>query len=141
MLHDLVVDSRHTIPAKDFSFVAVRASGAGGQNVNKVSSKVELRFDLPNSNALPHDVKERLAALAKNRLDAEGRIVVTSQKTRDQIRNLDDALEKVAELVRAALFVPKKRKKTRPSRGSVERRLDSKRKRSTTKAGRRSDHD
>ena len=141
MLHDLVVDSRHTIPAKDFSFEAVRASGPGGQNVNKVSSKIELRFDLPRSNALSLEVKERLAALAKNRLDAEGRVIMLSQKTRDQVRNLEDAFEKLAELIRAAIFVPKRRKKTRPTRGSVERRLDAKKKRSSTKEGRRVGND
>ncbi|MFO0676916.1 MAG: alternative ribosome rescue aminoacyl-tRNA hydrolase ArfB [Polyangiaceae bacterium] len=141
MLHDLAVDARHVIPSRELAFVAVRASGPGGQNVNKVSSKVELRFDLPGSIAFSAEEKARIVNLAKNKLDAEGKIVVVSQKTRDQARNVEDALEKLAELLRAGLFVPKRRKKTRPGRGAIERRLGEKRHRSDTKATRRGGFD
>ncbi|CAG0996135.1 hypothetical protein GPROT1_03438, partial [Gammaproteobacteria bacterium] len=87
---DLVVTERVTIPDADLSWTAVRGSGPGGQNVNKVASKVDLRFDLEGTQALSADVKRRLTALASGRLDAEGRILITSQLTRDQGRNLED---------------------------------------------------
>jgi ribosome-associated protein len=91
--------------------------------VNKVSSKVELRFDLPGTRCLDDAVKERLRALAASRLDASGWILVTSQRTRDQPKNLDDARAKLAALVVKALVVPTPRKATKPSRGVKERRL------------------
>ncbi|CAN5603936.1 alternative ribosome rescue aminoacyl-tRNA hydrolase ArfB [soil metagenome] len=133
----LVVDSRVSIPDTDLVWHAVRASGPGGQNVNKVSSKVELRFDLRSTTALTAPVKERLSALAKNAIDGDGFLHVNSQKTRDQRQNLEDARAKLAELIRQALFVPKTRRKTKPTRGSVRRRLEGKAHRSEIKAGRR----
>ncbi len=133
----LVVDARISIPDSDLPWHAVRASGPGGQNVNKVSSKIELRFDLGNTTALAPDVKARLSALAKNAIDGEGFLHVTSQATRDQRQNLEDAKNKLATLIRQALFVPKKRRKTRPTRGSVERRLTSKAHRARIKTDRR----
>lgn len=133
----LPVNQRITLPARDLSWSAVRASGAGGQNVNKVASKVELRFDLPATTALDGPVKTRLARLARNRLDADGRIVIVRQRHRDQARNLEDAREALAELVRAALVRPKKRRPTRPSRASKERRLEAKKARGATKRARR----
>jgi ribosome-associated protein len=126
------------LPAGDFVIDAVRSSGPGGQNVNKVASKIELRFDLANTAALAEEVKGRLRALAKNRLDAEGRILITSQKTRDQLKNLEDAREKLRDLVLQALSTPKPRQKTRPSRGAVQRRLNEKKVRSGIKRQRTS---
>jgi ribosome-associated protein len=126
MSEPLFVDARVTIPGLDLAWTAARAGGPGGQNVNKVSSRVELRFDLPATKALDPAAKDRLRTLAKNQLDAEGRLVVRSDKTRDQGRNLEDARAKLAELVRQALVVPKKRRPTRPTRGSKMRRLDEK---------------
>lgn len=119
----LRVDENVVIPAADLTWSAARAGGPGGQNVNKVSSKVELRFDLPGTRCLDDAVKDRLRALAASRLDASGWILVTSQRTRDQPKNLDDARAKLAALVAKALTVPKARKATKPSRGVKERRL------------------
>lgn len=133
MSDDLTIDGKVRIPAAELSWKAVRSGGPGGQNVNKVASKVDLRFDLPASTALGSAVKARLRRLARNRLDAEGRLVVTSQATRDQARNLEDARRKLAELIREALRPPKRRKKTRPSRAAKERRLKEKKKRKERK--------
>lgn len=132
-----MVNERVTIPARQLSWSAARSGGPGGQNVNKVSSKVDLRFDLDASELSPV-VKMRLRTIARNRIDADGAILVTSQLTRDQPRNLEDAREKLAELVRQALFVPKARKPTKPSRGSVRRRLEEKRHASDKKRARSS---
>jgi len=114
----LVIDDKVTLPGHDLEWTAVRASGPGGQNVNKVSSKIELSFDFEDSIALSEPVKARIRVLAKNTLDAEGRLLVTSQKTRDQAKNLADARDKVKELVLKALVVPKTRKPTKPSKGA-----------------------
>ena len=120
---------------------SVRASGPGGQNVNKVASKIELVFDVARTTTLADDVKARLRALAGSRIDAVGCLRITSQESRDRLKNLDTAREKLATLVRAALFVPKKRRPTRATKGSKERRLDGKKrdgekKRARTTSGR-----
>ena len=135
----LRINSTLSVPAADLSWRAVRASGAGGQNVNKVSSKVELRFDLPGTTALDEGVKARLRAIARGRLDADGRIVVVSQATRDQPKNLADARAKLADLVVRALVPPRPRKPTRPTAGSRERRLSQKQHRARRKADRRAE--
>lgn len=127
---------RITISARDLQWTAVRSPGPGGQNVNKVATKIDLRLDVEACEALTPAVKQRLRALPGARFDAEGRLLVTSSATRNQIRNLDDARDKLAALVRAAAFVPKRRRKTRPSAASKRRRLDAKRSRASTKAGR-----
>lgn len=114
------------IPDSAFQWKAVRASGPGGQNVNKVASKVELRVDLAQIRGLDQAARERLRNLVASRLDAAGQLLVTSQRTRDQGRNLEDAKEKVRELVDRAFVVPKTRRPTRPSRAAKARRVDAK---------------
>lgn len=141
MIAPVVVSPNVVLPPQDFTFAATRSSGPGGQNVNKVASKVELRFDLVGTRALSTPQKSRLRSLAAGKLDAEGRVVVTSQLTRDQVRNLEDARDKIRTLVAQALVTPKARKKTRPSRSAVERRLDEKRRAGARKAERRGSSD
>jgi ribosome-associated protein len=128
----LQVDDRLVISADYLSWSAVRASGAGGQNVNKVSSKVELLFDIEGCPLRP-DVKARLATLTAKRRSADGRVRITSQATRDQPKNLEDAREKLAELIRAALIVPVIRRPTKPTRGSKVRRGEAKRRQAQKK--------
>jgi ribosome-associated protein len=133
----LVVNESLTIPTALLSWSAVRASGPGGQNVNKVASKVEVRFDFASWAGLDEAAKARLRSLARNRLDGEGRLLVVSQRTRDQQRNLDDARDKVRILVERALEPPTVRKSTRPTRAAKARRVDSKRRVASKKQARR----
>ncbi len=133
----LTITSRLVIPASDLTWTAVRSSGPGGQNVNKVASKVELRFALEQSASLSPIVKSRLRVLAAHRLTREGDLLITSQLTRDQSRNLQDALDRLAALIRQALVVPRLRRPTRPTHASVERRLSGKRHQARLKADRR----
>jgi len=133
----ILVDARVVVPAAALSVRAVRSSGPGGQNVNKVASKVELRVDLARIEGLSAAARRRLEAATAGRRDALGRLLVTSQLTRDQPRNLEDAREKVRRLVAAALVAPKARHKTRPSAGARERRLASKKRQGERKRGRR----
>jgi ribosome-associated protein len=121
------------IPDSDLSISFVRASGPGGQNVNKLSTAAQLRFELAGSTALAPDVKTRLRALSGRRLTQEGAILIIARNQRTQENNRREAEERLADLIRRALTPPKPRKATRPTRASRERRLESKTHRRNTK--------
>ncbi|WP_159347297.1 alternative ribosome rescue aminoacyl-tRNA hydrolase ArfB [Roseomonas harenae] len=132
-----VVTPRITIPDDELSFSFLRSSGAGGQNVQKVESAVQLRFPAATSASLPEPVRERLLRLAGRRLTTGGEIVITAQRHRTQLRNREDALERLFELIReAATPPPPPRRPTRPTRASKERRLTAKGMRAGIKQGR-----
>jgi ribosome-associated protein len=133
MSDDIVVTESVRVPGRAVTVRAVRASGPGGQNVNKVATKIDLRVDLEAIEGLSGPARARLRTLATHRLDAEGRLAVTSQATRNQARNLEAARGKVVDLVRAALVRPRPRVATRPSAASGERRLAAKKRRGTIK--------
>ena len=133
----LRIDHRITIPDGDLEETFIRASGPGGQNVNKVATAVQLRFDAAGSTALTPRVRERLLRLAGSRATGDGAIVIEAQRTRSQARNRAEARDRLRELVlEAAAPPPPPRRPTKPTRGSVERRLKAKAQRGTVKRNR-----
>ena len=132
----IVVDGMLQIPDDEVSFVASRSAGPGGQNVNKVSSRMTLRFDVDNSQALSPDQRMRIRAKLGSRINKEGIFQVTSQRTRSQELNRVDALSRFAQLIRGALRTETPRIRTRATRSSQETRLEKKRKRTVIKQGR-----
>ena len=135
-MDDLQINDSLSVPGSELLWTAVRASGPGGQNVNKVATKVVLRFD-PLSPSLSPSVSDRLRRLAAGKLDAEGRIAIHCDSSRSQRANLELARERLAELIRAALVVPKRRRPTRPSKAQKRARLEGKRQTSEKKRQRR----
>ena len=133
----IAVTDAIAIDEREITESFVRASGPGGQNVNKVASAVQLRFDVRTSPSLPNDVAIRLMKLAGSRLTQDGVLVITAQRFRSQERNREDALERLLELIRTAAVVPVKRRKTKPTKASKQRRLESKSRRSHIKTLRR----
>jgi ribosome-associated protein len=125
------------IPYREFQWSFVRSGGPGGQNVNKVASKAVLRWNLASSASLPEDVKRRLRTNQRNRITAEGDLIVTSQRFRDQERNKQDCIEKLRDMILQASIIPRPRKPSKPTRAARERRLQIKRRRSDIKKGRR----
>ena len=136
-MSDLVISDRLTIPAGELGLAFARSGGSGGQNVNKVSSKVELRWNVASSTALADADRTWLLDKLASRLTSDGTLIVVSQLTRDQIKNRDDAESKLVLIVRTALVRPKTRRATKPSRAAKRRRLDGKRHRAEIKANRR----
>lgn len=133
----LTVTPNLTIPDNELRFTFSRSSGPGGQNVNKVSSKATLHFSVRNSPSLPPGVRERFIQKFGSRLTKDGDVVITSQESRDQPKNVDSCLKKLRGMILEVLTPPKKRRPTRPTKGSKVRRETAKRLRSQVKQGRR----
>jgi ribosome-associated protein len=130
----IVVTPRIVLDERELEETFVRASGPGGQNVNKLSTAVQLRFDVRRSPALPDDVRARLERLAGSRLTGEGVLIIVAQRHRTQERNREDARERLVDLIRRAAVAPTPRRPTKPTLASKRRRLDSKARRSRVKS-------
>jgi ribosome-associated protein len=134
---EVVVSPRVRVPGRELELSYARSGGPGGQHVNKTATKVVLRWDVRSSEALTDAERDRVLQRLASRIDGEGVLRVTSETHRDQRRNVDDALDRFARLLRGALHKPKRRKKTRPTKASQQRRLEEKRRRGVRKRQRR----
>jgi len=133
----LVVTPRLKIPLREFRFTFARSSGPGGQHVNKVNTKATLRWSVSSSSSLPEGVRRRFVVRYRRRITSEGELVLTSQRFRDAGRNVADCLEKLRNMLAEVAVAPKRRKPTKPTAGSVRRRLEEKRRQSRKKESRR----
>jgi ribosome-associated protein len=140
-MQDVVVTPRIVIPGAELAIAFARSGGPGGQNVNKVASKVELRWNPTTTVALSDDDRAWVVERLRSRLTSDGELIVTSTATRDQLKNRDDATEKLALIVRTALHRPKPRRATRPSRAAKRRRIADKRHKAEVKRNRRGGDD
>ena len=132
------VNSQIILNESELEFEFVLASGPGGQNVNKVSTAVQLRFNLAGSPSIPEEIKQRVGALARNQISKEGILILQSQEYRSQDRNRQKVMEKLIDLILRASVKPKKRRHTKPTKASVERRIETKKKQGQVKKQRRS---
>lgn len=135
---EIVVSPTISLQENELVFDFVRASGPGGQNVNKVATVVQLRYDLQNSTTLPIEVKEQLAKIAGKRLNRDGWLIIEAKRYRTQEQNRQDAVDRLVKLIQKALEQPKERKPTKPSKAADEKRLEEKKRRSEIKRSRRS---
>lgn len=137
MSNTLVVNRRVQVDLRELKFTFVRSSGPGGQNVNKVNTKAVMRWPVASTPSLPEDVRERFMSAYRRRLNEQGELVVSSQRYRDQHRNVNDCLDKLRVMITRVARPPRARKKTRPTAGAVARRLESKQKQSQKKESRK----
>ncbi len=137
MARSLIIDSQTIIPAEELSVTFARSSGPGGQNVNKVNSKAILRWRVADTDAISAEVRSRFLQRFASRVNQAGEILISSEKYRDQGRNISDCHEKLRQLIQTVLSPPRKRKITKPTKSSVEKRLANKKERSQRKKSRR----
>ncbi len=136
-IDDLIIPGKLHIPAAEFDFRASRSSGPGGQNVNKVNTRIQMWWDVTNSPSIPDDVRQRFRQQNRHRLTSDGVLLLESRQHRTQLANRRECVEELTRLLTAALVRPKRRRKTKPTKGSRERRLQAKRELSQKKQSRR----